>query len=153
MATSIPSIRGGQVEKFAPGDRITMTVKAATSVVGGRLVEISGNREIQPAGSKSRKVLGVAMYDGAAGAKVTVATEGVWMLRAEGAIAAGDQVVVSAGADGRVMPVPSATTVLGAAYAEAASEQVIDDTRAIVGIALEAIADGADGPVLLGKGV
>lgn len=140
MAVVIPSIRGGQVEKFAPGDRITMTV-AGTTVVGGRLVEVNGNRTVRPAQAASLKTLGVALYDGAIGDKVTVATEGVWLLRAQGAIAAGDQVIVSAGNDGRVAPLAPAAGALAAD---------INNARAVVGRALEAIADGADGPILLG---
>lgn len=125
------AVSGGAVEVFGSGaPNITMTTTAA--VTAGRLVMVSGDRSIAPAASATPKTLGVAKQDASAvGDKVAVATGGVWMLRAEGAIAAGDLVVVSAGGDGRVKPLA----------AEAATT--------VVGLALAAIADGADGPVLL----
>lgn len=145
MASVLPSIRGGVVEQFAPGDRITMTVKAGQSVSGGRLVEITANREIQHAASGSRKVLGVALYDGAAGDKVTVATEGVWLLLAKGAISAGDSLVASSDANGSVAAVAAIDNTSAATVATSLAA-----VAAIIGKALEAIADGATGPVKLG---
>lgn len=125
------ALSGGAVELFGSGHpKLTMTTTAA--VTAGRLVMVSGDRSIAPAASASSKVLGVAKQSGSAvGDKVAVATGGVWLLRAEGAIAAGDLVVVSASGDGRVKPFA----------AEAISAQV--------GLALAAIGNGNDGPVLL----
>lgn len=143
MATIIPSIAGGQIEKFAPGDRITCTVAAGQTVRGGRLVEFTANRTIREAQADSLKVCGVALYNGAAGEKVTVATEGVWLLIAAGAIAAGD--LVKAGAAGVAVALaavdPTNVATLGTG---------MTDTRAVAGRAWEAIADTASGPIKLG---
>lgn len=136
------ALSGGAVELFGSGDpTITMTTTTAT-VLAGRLVEVSGNRSIAPAGATSRKVMGVAKQSASAiGDKVAVATGGAWMIVAQGAIAAGDDVGSGAAGDGRVSTIAAA----GAAYVQAEANA----TRAIVGIALAAAADGAECPVLL----
>lgn len=131
------AVSGGANPRFqGGGPEPTFTTSAA--VTAYRLVEVSGNRTIAPAGAASRKVVGVAKQTGSAvGDKVSVATSGVWKLRAQGAIAAGDEVGPGAGADGRVSTVAAGATA--------------DVTRTIVGLALEAISDGADGLILLRK--
>lgn len=127
------AVTGGVVERFGSGaPKITMSGGAA--ITAGRLVEMTGNRTVGPAGAGSFKVVGVAVqdYDGTAttGAKLAVATGGVWNLRAGGAIAAGDQLIAGA-----------AGTVVAAGVAP--------DARTVVGIALEAISNGTDGPCLV----
>lgn len=141
LALIARAVSGGQYAMFASGaPDITMTTTAAVTV--GRLVEISGDRSIRHALANSTKVLGVAKQTGSAvGDKVGVSTGGVWLLRADGAIAAGDKLVVSAAGDGRVAPLAAA----GAAYVQAEANA----SRAVVGTALAAIATGTDGPVLL----
>lgn len=128
------ALTGGVVPLFAGGGpTITMTTTAA--VTAGRIVEVSGDRSIRHGQSASTKVIGVAKQTAdAVGDKVGVATSGVWMLRAQGAIAAGDHVSVSAGNDGRVKPIGA------------------DAFATDVGVALAAIADGADGPVIVRLG-
>lgn len=125
------ALSGGVVPLFqGGGPEFTMTTTAA--VTAGRVAEVSGDRSIRHGASATIKPIGVIKQTAdAIGDKVGVATSGVWNLRAQGAIAAGDNVVVSAAGDGRVKPL--------------AAEAV----TTIVGIALQAIADGADGPVLL----
>jgi hypothetical protein len=142
MATVIPAVTGGQVERKAPGDRITFTVKAGQTVRGGRLVELTADWEIQEAAANSLKVAGVALYDGAAGAKVTVASEGVWLLIASGAIAAGDD--VKAGAAGVAVTIPAAD-----ATSLATVTVGINDSRRKVGRAMAAAIDTALCPVKL----
>jgi predicted RecA/RadA family phage recombinase len=127
-------IAGGIVEFLKPGDDLTFTVEAGQSVVGGRLVENSGNMECQPAGANSVKVVGVAAHNAAAGEKVTVFRVGVFYLTASGAINAGD--LVEAGAAGVAVAHVAAATEYGQ----------------VVGIALEAISDGATGRVALRLG-
>lgn len=124
------AVTGGITERFGSGHpRITYTTAAA--VTAARLVEFTANRTIQPAGAGSVKVAGLAMQTSdAAGDKIAVATGGVWNCRASGAIAAGDYVI--AGAAGVV--VTSGAT---------------PDARTVIGQALEAIANGQDGPVRL----
>lgn len=117
---------------------ITVTV-GATPVVGGNVVEISAGMTVIPAGADSVKVAGVAANDGPTGSLVQVYTDGIHDLVASGAIAAGD--LVTAGAAGTVAAVAAA----------AGTAQSVTDTRAIVGIALEAIANTAKGRVRIGR--
>jgi Uncharacterized conserved protein (DUF2190) len=138
MAVLVSSTRNGAVEKFAPGKRITFTVEAGQSTLGGRLVHLTGNRQVRPATAASLAVAGVGLYDRAAGEKVTVARRGVWMLRASGAIAAGNQVIAAAAGD--VSALPAAGTATAAD---------INNKRAVVGRALEAITSTNTGPVAL----
>src|SRR4051812_46601914 len=91
---------GGVVEAFPSGStKITMSVGAA--ITAGRLVEVAGNRVVQHAAAASLKVVGVAL-EGSDGVgaptadKISVATGGVFLLTATGAIAAGDQVIAAA---------------------------------------------------------
>jgi hypothetical protein len=134
---------GAIVEQFGSGSpKITMTAGAA--VIAGRLVEMSANRTVQHAAAASLKVAGVVLQDSdgvaATGNKVAVATGGVWALTAVGAIAAGDQVI--AAANGQVSSLAAAG---GATAAD------INNARAVVGVALAAIANGQQGPILLQK--
>lgn len=132
-----PNLKGGIVEYQSPGDNLSMTV-GATAVVGGDVVKLSANRTVIPAGANDIP-LGVALHDAAIGAVVAVATEGVWPLKAAGAIAAGDLVGTAANAD--VATIAAA----GGAYVQAEANEY----RTVVGIALEAIADTAVGRVKL----
>jgi hypothetical protein len=85
------------------------TLQASATVTGGRLVEVTGNGTVGPAGAASTKVLGVAAYDAASGAKVDV-----WPLAGlthkvlgTGAINAGDN--LAAGAAGVVAAIGAGT--------------------------------------------
>jgi hypothetical protein len=132
---------GGVVEAF-PSGATKVTMSAGAAITAGRLVEISGNRTVVMAAADSNKVVGVAL-EGSDGVgaptadKIAVASGGIFLLTATGAVAAGDKVV--AGANGTV----STVAVV------AATAQSMTDTRAIVGIALEAIVNGQTGRVLL----
>jgi hypothetical protein len=88
---------------------IPQTYQASGAVTGGRLVEVTGNGTVANAAAASVKVLGVAAYDAATGAKVAV-----WPLAgcshrvtASGAIAAGDN--LAAGANGTVAAIAAGT--------------------------------------------
>jgi predicted RecA/RadA family phage recombinase len=120
-------IRGGQVEKYGDGDSWTATVAAGQSATGGCLVEAAaGDRIVRTAQAGSLVTVGVAMHDAAALAKVTVASEGVWMLTASGTISAGSRVVVAAG--GQVAAAgatPDARTIVGFALADAANGALV----------------------------
>jgi len=127
----IPSIRGGVTERYLPGDRYTATVGAGQVATGARLVEaMTGDRVVRLAQANSLLCVGVAMHDAAVAEKVTVVTEGVWLLSASGAIAAGQRVKCGA---------------LGVAVPIAAD----GDPRLVVGWAMADIVDLADGPVKL----
>jgi len=121
---SIPGlIRGGQVEKYGDGDSWTGTVGAGQAATGGLLLEsLPGDRLVRTAQAGSFLVCGVAMHDAAALAKVTVASEGVWMLLASGAIVAGNRVIAAAaGAVSAAGATPDARTLFGWALADAAN--------------------------------
>lgn len=104
--------------KFKPGEAVTFT--ASADVIGGRVVEVTGDRAVAHAAAGSAKVVGVAGFDAKAGDSVTVFAGGVQRPTASGAIAAG--AAVAAAASGLV-----ATTADGAGR---------------IGLALEAAADG-----------
>ncbi|MDN3309568.1 DUF2190 family protein [Microbacterium oryzae] len=111
--------------KFKPGQSVTFT--ASADVTGGRLVAITGNRTVGPAGADSAAVVGVAGFDAKAGERVTVFTRagGVHPLTANGAIAAGAQ--VSSAASGKVQTIGTTTNPIGLALeAAAADNDVID---------------------------
>lgn len=85
------------------------TLQASASVTGGRLVEVTGTGTVAHAGAASVKVVGVAAFDAASGAKVDV-----WPLAGlthrvlgTGAIAAGDN--LAAGAAGVVAVIGAGT--------------------------------------------
>lgn len=90
---------------FKPGQSITYRTSAA--VIGGRLVEITGDREVAHAAADSAKVVGIAAWSAGIGEEVTVHSGGVLPVLASGAVAAGDR--VSAAANGK-----GATAVAGA---------------------------------------
>ena len=87
------------------------------------------------AGAGSLAVGGVAMWDAAAGEKVSMARGGTWMLRANGAITAGDDLEAAANGEVRVLVTVDAAGSL--------------NPRARIGKAIANIANGADGPVEL----
>lgn len=124
---------GAIVEYAKPGDLLTMTVASGQSVTGGQMVELTGDRTVRAGQADSVVACGVAVYDGSAGDKVAVATDGVWPLVASGSITQGQRLVCAA--SGAVKAVPSA----GGTYAQA--EQTIH--LRVVGYALEDAADGA----------
>jgi hypothetical protein len=137
---------GGVVEAFPSGaTKVTRTVAAA--ITAGRLVEVAGVGTVQHAAAASLKVLGVALEgsDGVgagtgAADKIAVATGGVFYLTASGAVTAGDQLI--AAANGQV------STLAAAAGATAAD---INNARAVIGTALDTIANGQTGRVLVNR--
>lgn len=127
------AVTGGVTERFGSGAP-SVSMDGSAAIIAGRLVELTGDRTVGPAGAGSVKVLGLSKqdYDGTAttGKRVSVATGGVWLLRAGGTIAAGDQLVAGAGG-----------TVVAAG--------ATPDARTLVGLALAAITNGQDGLCLL----
>jgi hypothetical protein len=125
------ALSGGVIPLFQSGaPEFTMTT-TVTTVVAGQVVEVTGDRSIGPAAASSLKSCGVAKQTASAiGDKVGVASGGVWLLKAAGAITAGDH--VRAGALGTV------TTIAADG-----------DPRLVVGIALAGAADTALAPILL----
>lgn len=121
--------------------RLTRTLTSA--VTAGTLVEISSSGHVQTATAASLKCIGVALQTGTAAADViAVDTSGVHLLTASGAISAGDLVQVATG--GKVSTIAAVVNTNAGTVATGVS-----DTRSIVGIALDDIADTAAGRVLL----
>jgi len=87
----------------------------SAAVTGGQLVELTGNNTVQPASVTSQQVVGVAAFDAASGARVTVFDIDKLhetIVSAAGTLAAGNP--VKAGAAGTLQeyivgtdPVPS----------------------------------------------
>lgn len=135
------AVTGGRFVKWKPGSIVTFTTAAA--VTQGRLVEITGAMTVGMAAAGSRKVVGVALQTSdAAGDKIAVQLLGyIIKCRASGAVAAGDEVMAAANGD------VQAVAAAGAAYVQAEA----NNARAIVGVAVEAIANGLEGNVLVGR--
>lgn len=108
--------------KFKPGQAVTFT--ASADVVGGRIVEVTGDRQVAHAAAASGKVVGVAGFDVASGDSVTVFSGGVQRLTAASAIAAGDR--VAAAATGKAAPVTASEPALGIALEAGSAEDVVD---------------------------
>ncbi|PZE23862.1 capsid cement protein [Curtobacterium sp. MCBD17_028] len=102
--------------RFVPGQNATYV--ATTPIVGGQLVEVTGNRSVGTAADGSVKVVGVALYDARVGDEVAVVRGGTQRLLAVGAIVAGDRV------------------------APAANGAVSTDTTGTIGLAVAGAADG-----------
>lgn len=108
--------------KFKPGQAVTFV--ASTAVVGGRVVEVTGNRTVGHAGVNSAKVVGYAGHDAAVGERVTIHRGGVQHPIASGAIAAG--VPVFPAADGKVTATAGTGPRLGVSLAAAADAAPVD---------------------------
>jgi hypothetical protein len=135
------AVTGSQQHVFAPGSKLSF--KSAAAITKGRLVEITSANTVQMAAAKSQKVVGVAMQScDAVGDLIEVQVLGyVFRLTAQGAVSAGDELVV-----GTV-----AGSVATQAAAAAATLTDINNARAVIGIALEAISDTAQGRVLVSR--
>lgn len=80
---------------FTPGDAVPFTASAA--VTGGQLVEATTAGNVGPAGATSVKVIGVAAFDAAIGARVTVHIgKVVHEAVASGTVAVGDNLAAAA---------------------------------------------------------
>lgn len=112
MADYVPVIGAGR-----------RTSKASATIVGRQVVAVSGVNTIAPASAGSTAVVGVAAFDAATNADVTIYFGGVQEVTASGSITAGSPVI--AGAAGTVV----------AAATPAAGQQV--------GVAINSAADGA----------
>lgn len=128
--------RGGIVEYVKPAQ--TQTLTAGGTITGGQIVELSANRTVIATSGTSRKVAGVALHDAVVGEAVTVATLGVWPIKATGAIAFGDQLISAAAG--------TVSTLADAATAVAAD---INNARSVIAQAQESISNAATGRVRL----
>ncbi len=81
--------------KHTPGNAVTFT--ASAPVIGGRLVEVTGDRAVAHAGAASVKSIGAAATDAKAGEDVLVLRGGAQKLVTAGAIPAGTRVAPAVG--------------------------------------------------------
>lgn len=102
-------------------DASAITYTAKTAVIGGRLVEVAGDRQISHAAASSTKTVGIAGQDAAEGETVTVYSEGIQRPIAAQKVSAGDR--VSAAADGKVAP--GGTPEIGTALTAAAAGSIV----------------------------
>lgn len=112
---------------YAPihsGSQSTSTTSAA--VVGGELLVVSGDGTVAKSAGADSAWLGVAGFDAANGAEVTVEHGGTQSLTASGAITAGDQVI--AAADGKVATIGAGSQdqVVGIARTTAADTEAVE---------------------------
>jgi predicted RecA/RadA family phage recombinase len=77
-----------------PADQLTFT--AGATITAGQLVYISAADTVSPTSAATGAWVGVAAFDAASGSLVTVYVEGVHILAASGAIAAGANVIGAA---------------------------------------------------------
>lgn len=108
------------------GDAITRSASAA--ITGGQLVSVSGSGTVAPSGAGDATWLGVAAFDAASGANITVLTGGVQRLVAgTGGITAGQ--FVHAGATGTVVTHTNGTTdyeIVGLALSTATATNLVE---------------------------
>ena len=106
-----------------------LPIPASATITGGQLVAVSGNGTVAPASAGTAAWLGVAAFDAASGAVVTVHCGGTQELVASGGVSAG--AVVVAGAAGTVATAgtgenaPDAAAVIGVALTTAADEGLV----------------------------
>jgi hypothetical protein len=126
------TVSGGKTVKYRPG--ATVTFAAAGVITDGAFVEVTGAMTVGQAAAASTKIVGVALQAAVAvGDLIPVQLSGyVIVLKAKGAVAAGDP--VGAASDGSA----AVSTITIAAFG---------DVRKVAGIALEAISDGNTGRV------
>lgn len=115
------------IPKFAPGDAVTFT--ASADVIGGRVVEVSGNRTVAPGTAASTKAVGVAARDAKANEQVLVylPNGAIQRVAAAAAITAGAH--VESAAAGKVQTRTTGTDLGLALTAATAADQVIEFVR------------------------
>ena len=136
--------KGGIVE-YVLAPLTVWTAVADGAITGGNMVQYSGDRKVKIASDAiSLVAAGVALYNAAdKDGNLAVAVDGVWPIVADGALAAGERVVVG-GVDGSVKAIVAVDNTNAASVAVG-----VVATRAIVGYAMEAVADTAAGRVRL----
>lgn len=106
----------------------TRSYVAEEAILQGQLVKAGGtdSAQVEPSDTDGERVLGVALYDAAAGEAVTVAVEGqkVRLTSGTGTISAGDPVAShgATGEEGEVDTAASGDYVLGRADADDAGD-------------------------------
>jgi hypothetical protein len=108
---------------FDDGDEITRTASAA--ITGGQALVVSGDDTVAPSSAASAAFLGIAAFDAASGADVTVHIGKVHLLTSTGAINAGDPVTCAAAGAIAAFSGTTYSTIIGKALKAAAANQVV----------------------------
>ena len=115
---------------YSPGTTVPFTASAA--ITGGQLVEVTGVETVGPAGAASLKAIGVAAFDAASGARVTVVIgKVVQEAVTTGTVTAGDQIIPAAA---------GTVSTLAAAATDTATD--INNARAVIGVAITTATTG-----------
>lgn len=115
---------------YKPGQAFTS--QASATITGGQLLIVSGSGTVAPSSAAAATAVGVAAFDVASGAKVTVFAGGIQRVVASGAITAGANVEPATAGK-----VATHTNGTNDAY--------------VVGVALTTAADGAAVEVLFNR--
>lgn len=107
---------------FKPGNSFSRTTSGA--VTGGDVLIVSGVDTVAISAGVSASYVGVAAFDAASGADVTVFSGGVHELNSSGAITAGDLITTAAGGDVAAFSGTTYSTIIGVALNTAASNKV-----------------------------
>lgn len=95
------------------------TSTASATIVGGNVLEVTASGTVGPAAAASVKVVGVAAFDAAANAEVTIFRGGIQELVTTGTVTQGEQVEAAASgtvrtlASGRAIGVALTTATTG----------------------------------------
>ena len=110
---------------YTPAQAFTLTASAA--ITGGQLVEITGSGTVGPAGVTSAKVVGVAAFDCASGARITIWGAGIHEGVAAANITAGDPVKAAAAGQvtGYTVGTDAVNALLGKAITTASSGSLV----------------------------
>lgn len=119
---------------------VPSTHTTSGAVTGKQMLAVSGDGTVAAAGANAANWVGVAAFDAASGARVTVHRSGIQLLVATGTVTAGDLVVCAA-----------AGTVSSLAAVTTPTPADVTNSRAIVGVALTTAAGGADVRVLMAR--
>lgn len=104
----------------------TMTSTTSAAVTGGQVLVVSGSGTVAPSSAATHAVVGVAAFDAASGAQVTVHKGGVQRVTASGAITAGDRVMAAAGGAVATLSGTDYSQVVGIALTTAANGAAVD---------------------------
>lgn len=109
---------------YKPGETITATTSAA--VTGGQLLIVSGNGTVAASSAATHTYLGVAAFDAASGARVTIHKGGIQRCTASGAITAGDRVMAAAAGAVATLSGTDYSQVVGVALTTATNGNPVD---------------------------
>ena len=124
---------GDYIPVYTPGEAFGMT--ASATITGGQQVEVTGSGTVGPAAADSTKVIGVAAFDAANGARVTV-----WSSNLVHEVTNGSGSTITAGA---LLAAAASGGVKALAAVTTPTPADVTNSRGCIGVALTTAADGA----------